>query len=305
MEYDWKPTDRRSATTDLDLVARSRRGSGPAPSSGPVSGEVAVAAAAEEFLEAAAEGQVLNRSGRPYRPSALRDLRGCLEYHVLPALGDVPLRDVRRRDVQALVDALGDERLSESRIRSVISALRALYGWAIEHGRADYNPADALVMPRVDEPACDGDEAPSWGEDGRAAEDPATSWKDRLGELWEERPRREDWPRWEERPRLDDRPRREERPGRDDTPRWEEPPPGEDGPRWEDRTAPSRASASRTSDRSWADDRSRRARAPRRSGDRDAYQPISRVAEPILVFALRAVFVLFALVVLASLLESL
>jgi hypothetical protein len=36
------------------------------------------------------------------------------------------LRDIRRTDVQQLVDRLGAEHLSESRIRSVVSALRAL-----------------------------------------------------------------------------------------------------------------------------------------------------------------------------------
>ena len=63
------------------------------------------------------------------------------------------MRDVRRQDVQALVDRLGADGLSESRIRSVVSALRALYGYAIERGQVEFNPADGLVMPRADEPS--------------------------------------------------------------------------------------------------------------------------------------------------------
>jgi hypothetical protein len=59
-------------------------------------------------------------------PSALRDLRGILESHVVPELRAERLRDIRRTDVQQLVDRLGAEHLSESRIRSVVSALRAL-----------------------------------------------------------------------------------------------------------------------------------------------------------------------------------
>jgi len=112
--------------------------------------DITVAEAADEFIEAAEAGRALNRSGRPYMPSALRDLRGILEYHVGPDLGEMPLRDVRRRHVQGLVDRLGAEQLSESRIRSVVSAVRALYGYAIERGHVEFNPADGLVMPRAD-----------------------------------------------------------------------------------------------------------------------------------------------------------
>jgi hypothetical protein len=52
-------------------------------------------------------------------------------------------------DIQSLVDRLGQERLSESRIRSVISALRALYAYGIDQHYAEYNPADSLEMPAV------------------------------------------------------------------------------------------------------------------------------------------------------------
>ena len=60
----------------------------------------------------------------------------------------MPLRDVRRRHVQGLVDRLASEGLSESRIRSVISAVRALYGYAIEQGYVEASPATGLVIIR-------------------------------------------------------------------------------------------------------------------------------------------------------------
>jgi site-specific recombinase XerC len=195
-----------------------------------------VAAAVDEFIEAAHAGQALNRSGRPYRPSALRDLQGILEYHVATELGNVRLRDVRRHHVQALVDRLGAERLSESRIRSVVSALRGLYGYAIDRGHVEFNPADALVMPRPDEPVRDGHRG------------------DSLEELW------------------------------DDPPRWEDRPP--------------------RADRSTARDRSDTS-PPSRDRDRGAYQPIALLPRRTLSYAMRAVVLLFALVALVSLLESL
>jgi Phage integrase, N-terminal SAM-like domain len=174
----------RSATSDFTLAAANR------PEG------ITVAAAVDRFIEAAEAGQVVNRSGRPYMPSALRDVRGILEYHVVPELGTARLRDVRRADVQRLVDRRGAEHLSESRIRSVVSALRALYGYAIDQGLAEFNPADGLVMPPGDEPL-----------------------RSRPDELWG------DPPAWEDRP-----PRREASPSRRDAspPRRDASPPRRD-----------------------------------------------------------------------------
>ena len=112
---------------------------------------VTMAAAIEDFIDAAEQGRAVNRSGRRYRPSALRDVKGILRYHVAPALGERPVNEVRRADIQAFVDSLRRERLSESRIRSVISALRALYAYAIDRGYVEYNPADSLTMPAIPE----------------------------------------------------------------------------------------------------------------------------------------------------------
>ena len=53
-------------------------------------------------------------------------------------------------------DRLGADGLSESRIGSVVSAMRGLYGYAIDREQVEFNPADALAMPRPDEPVRDG-----------------------------------------------------------------------------------------------------------------------------------------------------
>jgi hypothetical protein len=202
------------------------------------------AAAIEEFIEGAEQGRAVNRSGRRYRPSALRDLTGILRYHVAPELGELPLREVRRSDIQALVDRLAEEQLSESRIRSVISALRALYGYAIEQQYVEFNPADGLVMPRGDEP-------------------PRSEHQDAAGPE-EDSPFRRN-PTWS----------------------WEDPP-----------SAGSRQ-------RSRRDEGTRAARKPPRRSKRDrgGYEPIAVLPERILSFALRAVFLLFVVVALISLLQ--
>jgi hypothetical protein len=139
-----------------------------------------------------------NRSGRPYK-RALRDVRGILEYHVASGRRSADARRAAGAR-QALVDRLGADGLSESRIRSVVSALRALYGYAIERGNVEFNPADALVMPRADGSARSGEHDAPWADERRRVPMGATSsWSDRLDDIWH------DQPRWEDRPAREGR----------------------------------------------------------------------------------------------------
>jgi hypothetical protein len=114
-----------------------------------------------------------------------------------------------------------------------VSALRALYAYAIDQRQVEFNPADGLVMPRVHEPV-----------------------RTRSAGLRDDAPEREDPPQWT-RPRDAGRARR---------------------------------------------DAGRARREPR---EPSAFEPIARVPERILSVALKAVFVLFALVAVITLLESL
>jgi len=281
--YDWKPSGRRSVTSDLGLAVRPDQVTGaprePAPPrpSEPPSDGATVAVVVDAFLASATAGRTLNRSGRPYMPSALRDLRGILESHVVPRLGAMPLGEVRRHDVQALVDRLGADGLSESRIRSVVSAVRALYGYAIERDLAPSNPAEALVMPRGDDrgsgrpeppppapaPASASvraDTPPAREEPARrpsaafAGEDGIAGLRSRLEDLWEQRPA------------------------------WEY------GGADQDERAPQERAAGGE----------RRAKERKRA----EHEPIAMLPERMLSIALRAVLVLLAIVAVVSFLES-
>ena len=106
MAYDWRPTANRDATTDPHLVPVGTPGADHGVDAQAAAPDISVDAAIDEFLGAAEGGQALNRSDRPYRPSALRDLRGILKQHVSPQIGEMQLRDVRRQNVQVLVDRL-------------------------------------------------------------------------------------------------------------------------------------------------------------------------------------------------------
>jgi hypothetical protein len=171
MAYDWRPTASRAATTDPAVVALPRRD--PAVAAAPDvrrADDILVAEAIEEFIAAAEGGWARNRSGRRYRPSALRDIRGILRHHVVPELGAMPLRDVRPRHIQALVDRLAAEELSQSRIRSVVSAVRALYSYAIQQGQVELSAADGLRIPQQGAPGpSDAGSAWEWTDNLREA----------------------------------------------------------------------------------------------------------------------------------------
>ncbi len=130
----------RNARTDLQATLRA----GMVPSSN----SMRVATAIEAYLAAIDAGRALNKHGRQYKPSAIRDLQGALDRYVRPALGGKRLADVRRSDVQRLVDSMTPEK-SGSRVRTVVNAIRSLYGWAQDRELVDHDPASRVRLPAM------------------------------------------------------------------------------------------------------------------------------------------------------------
>lgn len=109
--------------------------------------ELRVGQAVVKFIAAADEGKVLTKYGKRYKPSAVRDLESALVVHVVPALGARRLSDVRRGDVQRLVDDLTG--LSGSRVRTVVNALRSMYRWAQDRDFVGHDPAALARLPAM------------------------------------------------------------------------------------------------------------------------------------------------------------
>jgi integrase len=110
--------------------------------------------AAEAWL-AGAEADpptVLTRAGRPYKPSVLRGYRHDLQQHVLPDFGAARLSDVRRGDLQALVDRMIGKGLSGSKVRNAIVAVRVVYRHALERDLVAANPTVDLRVPNGSKP---------------------------------------------------------------------------------------------------------------------------------------------------------
>lgn len=105
--------------------------------------------ARQQFVAAAREGRALNKRGRRYKPTAIDNIGISLKTHVEPRLGRRRITDVRRGDVQAIVDELAPIR-SGSRVRSVVNSLRALHRWAQHRDLASHDPARHVELPAMD-----------------------------------------------------------------------------------------------------------------------------------------------------------
>jgi integrase len=105
--------------------------------------------ARERFVAAAREGRALNKHGHRYKQRALDDIEECLRVHAEPRLGSKRLAQIRRGDVQTIVDELAPT-MSGSRVRSVVNAIRSLYRWAQDRDLAGHDPAALARLPAMD-----------------------------------------------------------------------------------------------------------------------------------------------------------
>lgn len=103
----------------------------------------------ESWIAGATTGTIRNRSGDPFKPSALRAYRAAMENRVLPELGSVKLAELRRPDVQDFADAMVAEGLSPSSVQATLLPLRAIYRRAISRGDLAVNPCTGLELPAV------------------------------------------------------------------------------------------------------------------------------------------------------------
>ncbi len=103
--------------------------------------------AIELFLGGIDTGTIQNRSGRPFKPSVVRDYRRDLRNRVAPRIGATRMRELALTDVQRLVDDLRATGLSGSSVRNTIMALRSLYSWGRPRGYALINPCEGVQLP--------------------------------------------------------------------------------------------------------------------------------------------------------------
>jgi integrase len=137
------PTKTAAKLWRQDAIVAMRRGDLSAER-GPALTEVV-----DAWLEAARDGRICNRSGDPYKPSAIRGYEQNLRLRVLPRLGHLRLREITPRDVQTLVDRLVEQGLEPPTIDSALTPLRAIFRRAVARGDATINPTRGIEKPAV------------------------------------------------------------------------------------------------------------------------------------------------------------
>jgi integrase len=126
-----------------DAVGEVRRGKLKAPT------RETLREAWETWNDGAKSGLVRTKSGDPYKPSCLRSYEQAMRDRVLPDFGGARLSEIRRVDVQDLVDRLQAQGLDPSTIRNTIAPLRAVYRRAFTRGEVAVNPTVGLELPAV------------------------------------------------------------------------------------------------------------------------------------------------------------
>ena len=108
-----------------------------------------IAEAAEILIAGAHDGTILDRGGKPYKPSTARGYEQLLRSYVVPALGGWKLSQIQRRDVQDFVDDLRKQGLSASTIANILDPLRVIFRRAIRRDEISIDPTDNLDLPAI------------------------------------------------------------------------------------------------------------------------------------------------------------
>ena len=108
-----------------------------------------IAEAAEVLIKGAHDGTILDRGGKPYKPSTARGYEQLLHAYVVPALGGWKLSELQRRDVQDFVDGLRSQGLSPSTIANILDPLRVIFRRAIRRDEVAVDPTENLDLPAI------------------------------------------------------------------------------------------------------------------------------------------------------------
>src|SRR6266480_3041980 len=126
---------------------------------------ITVAELCERYIEAARAGLVTTRFKRPKRPATVAIDEGRISRHIVPLIGTIPARDLRRADVQRMADAIASGKTAgtfkgKPRGRAVVTGgtgtaarvvelLGGIYSWAEKRDLvAGPNPAHGVETAR-------------------------------------------------------------------------------------------------------------------------------------------------------------
>ena len=100
-------------------------------------------------MEGIASGAIRDRSGNRYKPGTIRGYAPALRKRAVPAFGPTQLARLTRPEVQLWIDSLEG---APNTVRNAVTALQALYAWAIPPVLAQVNPTRDLRLPSGETP---------------------------------------------------------------------------------------------------------------------------------------------------------
>ena len=106
-------------------------------------------AQAQALIVGMRDGSVLDRGGRPYKPSTTRSYETSLRLYLAPLLGTRRLGELRRRDVQEVVERLRGKGLSASTVTNTLDPLRVICRRAMRDDLIAVDPTEGLELPAV------------------------------------------------------------------------------------------------------------------------------------------------------------
>ena len=109
----------------------------------------------QEWLRDADAGIIRTRSGDVYKASTLRRYRQAINDYLLPTLGAAKPAEIKRGQLQRLVDEQVATGASSSHIRNTITPLRAIYRKLIQLDQVAVNPTTGIVLPAPKKPSND------------------------------------------------------------------------------------------------------------------------------------------------------
>jgi len=110
---------------------------------------VSIRVAMAELFEGMRSGVVRTRSGDRFKPSSIRSYEQAARDHVLPWAGSARLAELRRSDVQRLVNRMLRDGKAASTVRNALMPLRVLYRRAIAMDEVAASPVAAAELPAV------------------------------------------------------------------------------------------------------------------------------------------------------------
>ena len=110
-----------------------------------------LAVALRQFIAGMQAGTIRPKGRDRYKPNTTRSYERALRVHIAPsAVAGIRVADVRRRDLQALVDELLATELSAGTVGNVLNPIQAFYRRAVDRDELTHNPSERIDLPNGD-----------------------------------------------------------------------------------------------------------------------------------------------------------